>query len=322
MWRVSRDRTAPFDDDDVAPDAVHLPELLLRADDAESALLVQRKARFVLREDAGLDRPDALGLGALDEPLEEQAPDPASLPLVVHINAVLDDAAVAGPQRHRMRCGPADHSPALDGHPALAVELRAVPCLPRGSLGLERRVPAGDALLEDLQHRRPVLLLQLPYLHVWPDTRDSPLCLALQVAAPITRRSRARTRPDAAGARPRRPRSPASTRSRCGSTPPRRRRPRSGTRGPTRARREPPRATPAPARPGRDPLRTGRSRRARRAPAPSGCRRSRPSALPRTRGTGSRRRPGTGTPRAWPSASPSTSGSGCTPNGCAASTRG
>ena len=119
-------------------------------------------------------------LGALEQPLEQRAPDSPALPLVVDVDAVLDDAAVAGPRRHRVRRGPAHDLPALDGHPPMAVELRAVPCFPRGSLGLEGRVPAGDALLEDRAHRRPVLLPKLPDL-------QRP-----------TRRSRGRTRPGAA----------------------------------------------------------------------------------------------------------------------------
>src|SRR5262245_17440264 len=135
---------------------------------------MQLQARLVLREDAGLDRPDPVRLGALEQPLEERTADAPAVELFVDVDAVLDHAAVAGPRRHRVRRDPADDPPALDGHPALPVELRAVPCIPRRSLGLEGRVPAGDALLEDLPHRRPVLLPKLPYLHARRDTRDSP----------------------------------------------------------------------------------------------------------------------------------------------------
>src|SRR5262249_43365793 len=137
----SRDRLAsPLEYDDVPPGPVQLPEPLLRADDAEPALLVEREARLVLGEDACLDRPDPVLLGALEQPLQKRAPDAAALPLVLDVDAVLDDPAVAGPRRHEVRRDPAHHPPALDGHPAMAVELRAVPCFPRGSLGLEGRV--------------------------------------------------------------------------------------------------------------------------------------------------------------------------------------
>ena len=51
----------------VPPDAVELGDPLAPADDAEACALVQGDARCVLREDAGLDRPDARRAGCRHE---------------------------------------------------------------------------------------------------------------------------------------------------------------------------------------------------------------------------------------------------------------
>ena len=48
------DRTAPFHQQHVAPDAMHLPDPFAPADDAKTAALVQAHAGDIFREDAGL----------------------------------------------------------------------------------------------------------------------------------------------------------------------------------------------------------------------------------------------------------------------------
>src|SRR5207253_580342 len=75
----SRDEVAAaLEQQHVAPDAVQLAEPLATADDLEPDTLVQADARLVLREDAGLDRPDPRALGGGDQALEQEATHPLS----------------------------------------------------------------------------------------------------------------------------------------------------------------------------------------------------------------------------------------------------
>src|SRR5207245_2297437 len=62
---------AALEQDDVAPDATVLTEALPPSDLPESAAAVQRQARDVFREDAGLEGPDPLGLRGRDEHFQE-----------------------------------------------------------------------------------------------------------------------------------------------------------------------------------------------------------------------------------------------------------
>jgi carbon-monoxide dehydrogenase large subunit len=59
-----------FDEDDVTPVAIVPSDALPGSDDAESGGPVQRHAGGVLRENAGLDGPDAVGLGGDDKGTE------------------------------------------------------------------------------------------------------------------------------------------------------------------------------------------------------------------------------------------------------------
>src|SRR5262245_44174830 len=66
---------APLEEEHVTPDAVELTEPLTATDDAEADALMEAHAGLVLREDPGLDRPDAGRLGRGDERLEQRPTD-------------------------------------------------------------------------------------------------------------------------------------------------------------------------------------------------------------------------------------------------------
>src|SRR5438105_3763079 len=78
----------------IPPSPFDLPQPLADSDAAEATRLVQGKARQVLREDAGLDGPDAGCLCALDETLEQQPADSLTSGPRGHVHAVLDHPGV------------------------------------------------------------------------------------------------------------------------------------------------------------------------------------------------------------------------------------
>src|SRR5439155_6066298 len=73
----------------VTPHPVQLAEPLTHADEPEAAHEVQPEAGLVLREDPGLERPDAGRLRAPDQLFEELAPDAAPADLFGDVDARL-----------------------------------------------------------------------------------------------------------------------------------------------------------------------------------------------------------------------------------------
>ena len=155
-------RPPALEEEHVAPDAVEAAEPLADADDPEAAPLVQRDARRVLREDAGLDRPDPGLVGAAAEPREERAPDPSPARGLRDVDAVLGDTGVTAALGDRRERGPADDLSGLLRDETVPGEMAGVPVLPGRSIGLERRVARGDPLLVDRPHGRPVARVEGP----------------------------------------------------------------------------------------------------------------------------------------------------------------
>jgi len=65
-----------FEEKDVSPLAMELAEPLSGTDDAKAAGLMEGDAGGVLGEDAGLDRPEAGGVGSVQERAERMRPMP------------------------------------------------------------------------------------------------------------------------------------------------------------------------------------------------------------------------------------------------------
>ena len=117
-------------------------------------------------------------LGPPDELLEERPADPSALAPVGDIHAVLGHARVDAALRHWRERGPAD-APRRSRRPqTVGVRCAAVPGRPGGSLGLEDSLAAGDPLLVDRPHRRPVVSPKLPQI---------PPCLAVEVEPELRR---------------------------------------------------------------------------------------------------------------------------------------
>src|SRR5690348_2671529 len=102
------DGAAAFEQHDIPPAAAQLPWPLPHAQHPEAGGPVQREARLVLREDAGLDRPDPGVLGRLDQGGEQPATDAAAAGRLGDVHGVLDDAGVDAPAGDRRDRGPAD----------------------------------------------------------------------------------------------------------------------------------------------------------------------------------------------------------------------
>src|SRR5438093_350625 len=141
---------------DVAPGAVEPAQPLAQPHDAEAAAPVQLDARGVLGEDAGLQRPDAAQLAALDERLEQGSADAAAAGSFRDVDALLGDACVDAPAGVRPERRPAEHLAVLLGDEPVLLEVSGVPVLPGRRLGLEGRDPGRDALLVDRLHGGPV----------------------------------------------------------------------------------------------------------------------------------------------------------------------
>ena len=89
---------AAFEEGDVAPAAVMAADALARADDTEPGSLVKPEAGGVLGEDPGLDGPDPGGFSRAGEGIDQRGPDAPAACVRVHVDRVLDDAAVHRPR--------------------------------------------------------------------------------------------------------------------------------------------------------------------------------------------------------------------------------
>ena len=69
---------AELEQDDVAPDAVQLPDPLPDADLAEAERAVEAEARAVVGEDARLERPEPAGPRAVDQRLQQRPANAAA----------------------------------------------------------------------------------------------------------------------------------------------------------------------------------------------------------------------------------------------------
>src|SRR3954447_22146410 len=154
-------RASALEQEHVAPGAVQPTEPLAAADDPETGSLMHAEARLVLREDAGLDRPDPGRLGRGDERLEQRPADAAAARLGSDVDAVLDHAAVDAAIRHRRDGDEAGDAAVHDRDEPVRSEMPLVPALPRRHLRLERRVARRDPLRVDPSDLRPVLRVQL-----------------------------------------------------------------------------------------------------------------------------------------------------------------
>ena len=99
---------ASLDQDDVPPRPAHPPDPLARPDDAKARPRVQSQARRVLREQAGLQRPDACRLGGRDVRGEQASAHAAARGGGVDIHGVLDDARSRRPGRGAAAGDPPD----------------------------------------------------------------------------------------------------------------------------------------------------------------------------------------------------------------------
>jgi quinoprotein glucose dehydrogenase len=164
---------AAFEEQDVAPDAAEPAQALAAAHDPEAAALVQGDAGHVLREDAGLQRPEAMALGRGDQRVEQraaQAPPAAGLADVdAHFGHARVDAAVG----YRAERRPAGQAAVTGRHQPASLQVPCVPPRPVRHGRLERGEPGGDAFRVDPPDRRPV---------VWPHRphRDHAGMIALQ----------------------------------------------------------------------------------------------------------------------------------------------
>src|SRR5581483_7591265 len=104
-WSTTGGR-AVLEQDDVAPDAVALAELLVHAEHSESQSAVEREARLVLGEDPREQRPVPGRLGLRDQLAEERAADTAATRRSADVHALLRDTAVAASVRIRRERGP------------------------------------------------------------------------------------------------------------------------------------------------------------------------------------------------------------------------
>src|SRR6476469_4784523 len=115
-WSVPTDDVAaPLVHAHVAPASIgHLPDELAYADELEAAGQMERDRCGVLREDAGLERPEARLLGGFDQRIEQRATDsPSGVPRV-DVDAHLRHTAIHGPGGERAERRPAEH---LAGRP-------------------------------------------------------------------------------------------------------------------------------------------------------------------------------------------------------------
>ena len=86
---------AAFDEEGVAPCAVVLGDQLASADGAEAGGCVQGEAGVVLGEDRGLDGPDVYRCADVDEPVQQDAAEPAA----AEKPAAAPDAKMQKPER-------------------------------------------------------------------------------------------------------------------------------------------------------------------------------------------------------------------------------
>src|SRR5690349_1003120 len=101
---------APFDEDDVAPPVATggvAADAFADADLAEAGRAVQGAAGGVLREDAGLDGPDAGGLGGGDQHVQQGPADTPAPCRGVDVHGVFD---YTGVHATRGDCGDGDRA--------------------------------------------------------------------------------------------------------------------------------------------------------------------------------------------------------------------
>src|SRR5207237_1269706 len=106
---------SPFEQNRVAPHAVHFSDSLTPADFAKSAALMHREAANILGKYSSLQGPDSILLRFIDKRIEEFAPDTYSSSLCRDVNTDFRHSAIHAALRHRTERRPADDCVGMSG---------------------------------------------------------------------------------------------------------------------------------------------------------------------------------------------------------------
>src|SRR5689334_855700 len=118
-------------------------DALAPPDFAEPAAAVQRQARFILRQYARLQRPDAVALGFFDQPIEQGESNAAAARRLSDVDADLGDACLYGPAGDGTQRRPADDPVITSRDQSGKAVMRPVPLFPLRRRGLEGGVACG-----------------------------------------------------------------------------------------------------------------------------------------------------------------------------------
>ena len=100
-WRQGRAShaylsTAPFQQQHVAPDSAQLSQTFATADVSEAAAAMKSEACFVLREDAGLQRPPTILFRSRDEGAQQSTAHARSTRIRRNVDTDFDNACIDG----------------------------------------------------------------------------------------------------------------------------------------------------------------------------------------------------------------------------------
>lgn len=136
MGVSTHDLAAPFQEQHVPPlssifACFHPPQSFPDADQLEAVLLVQVDAGLVLGKDNGLQGPETVGFGAIDQRLHQQRADAAIARRAGDIQADLGDADVDAARRDGAQSGPAENLRVIAGYQAAHIDFTLAPGFPR-----------------------------------------------------------------------------------------------------------------------------------------------------------------------------------------------
>lgn len=153
----------PFKQHHIAPRAVSPAEPLAPAHLSKAAPEMKTDARYVLRKDSGLKRPDAALLRCLDERFEQSATHSLSPPLFSDVDAHLRDPCVNASAGDRTQRGPPDDPPATIAittrDQTAFSQMRGAPLLPRWHVSLKGSISGRNPFKVDGAHLLPIVIL-------------------------------------------------------------------------------------------------------------------------------------------------------------------